>query len=248
MVSSGLRSSRQRIEQGTGFEQLTADLVEFGPRLGIERLRFALRFRRDGGVQPVCRIDIGLRRNAGSGIGSRGRRERAADVRILAGRDGTWRAILQQLLHAPDRISVLIEPLPDPTQQPDVLGPVIASAAAAFHGSELRKLRLPETQHMRRKIEFVGNLSDGAKRGGAFLRPSRRRSAGIAHLSPRLPLRGVPFRRGTHIDSRGRGEPVLGAIYLVFQRMRGAEDQNPSRTDRDLLAGFWVAPDALTLV
>src|SRR3954470_8673020 len=228
MVSSGLRSSQQRIEQGTGFEQLTADLVEFGPRLGIERLRFALRARQRGGAPPRCRINIGLRRSAGSGIGSRGRRERAADVRILAGRDGTWRAILQQLLDAPDRVSVLIEPLPDPTQQPDILGPVIASAAAAFHGSELRKLRLPETQYMRRKVEFVGNLSDGAKRGGAFLGPSRRRSAGIAHLKPRLPLRGMPLRHGTGVDSgcRGGGKPALGAVYQVFQRMRGAKDQN----------------------
>ena len=186
----GLRSSSRRISSSSARVSGSSD-CRFAMRVGPDAGLAAALSRRS--PPPTrCRPQEGRRHR------HRGRRERAGDVRILAGRDGTWRAVLQQLLHAADRVSVLIQPLPDPAQQPDVFGSVIAPAAAAFHGPELRKLRLPETQHMRRKIEFVGSLSDRAKRGGAFLRPSRRRSGRDRSPHSEAALYGAcRFRRGT---------------------------------------------------
>src|SRR5262249_46243009 len=47
---------------------------------------------------------------------------------------------------------------------------------------------------------------------------------------------------------RGRPRPAMAIVDLVLQRVRGAEHQDPARTDRHLLPGFRVAADALSLL
>ncbi|MNT85469.1 hypothetical protein D3C72_2256420 [compost metagenome] len=58
--------------------------------------------------------------------------------------------------------------MPDALQQVDILGPIVAPAAAALHRLDLLEARFPETQHVLWQIEIVGDLADGAKSVGAF--------------------------------------------------------------------------------
>src|SRR5690606_8689456 len=84
----------------------------------------------------------------------------------ITARDGGDKPVaihLEQLLHALDRISVIVEQMPDALQEIDVLGAVIAPSAAALHRLDLRETSLPETQHMLRQVEIVGNFADGAE-------------------------------------------------------------------------------------
>ena len=51
-----------------------------------------------------------------------------------------------------------------PLQQIDVVGAVIAAAAAALHRLDLGEPRLPEPQHVLGNVEIVGDLADGTER------------------------------------------------------------------------------------
>src|SRR5207245_2659267 len=50
----------------------------------------------------------------------------------------------------------------------DIVGPVIAAAAAAFQRLDLGKARLPEAQHVLRQIEILGDFADRPECFGAF--------------------------------------------------------------------------------
>src|SRR3982751_6429460 len=51
--------------------------------------------------------------------------------------------ILQDALRAADRVAFAVEEVPDPAQEIDIVGPVIAPAAAALHRLDLLKPGFP---------------------------------------------------------------------------------------------------------
>src|SRR3954447_2503198 len=77
----------------------------------------------------------------------------------------------QQLLGAADRVALLVEEGADLAQQLDVLGPVVAPAAAALERANLGELALPEAQDVLRDVEPVRDLADGAEGRLRLLRP-----------------------------------------------------------------------------
>ena len=74
--------------------------------------------------------------------------------------------ILQDALRAPDRVTLAIEQVTDAAQQIDIIGPVIAPAAAALHRLDLLKAGFPETQHVLRQVEIVCDFTDRPERFG----------------------------------------------------------------------------------
>src|SRR5262249_12896152 len=71
----------------------------------------------------------------------------------MSDRDDKLVAIgLQKLLHALDRIAVIIEQVADALQEIDILGPIVTSAATTLHRLDLRKPRFPEAQDMLWKV------------------------------------------------------------------------------------------------
>src|SRR5579864_5547089 len=157
-ASKGSRSlgpARQLVEQCTGFEEFAPDLFERGAgvRLGWARPGAA---RRKAGAWRRVRSRAGIHR------------KEARPARRIACRRALSAGDAQELLHAADRIAVLVQALADAAQQNDVFRPVVASAATALQRLQLGELRFPEAQDMRRQIEVVGDLADGAERRGAF--------------------------------------------------------------------------------
>ena len=179
-ASAGILMDRQqRVQHGASFLELSPDL--FKRRAVVGRLLAAPR--------PTCRFWRADRPVLGPGrrfvrVRCRIRREKARHRR----RDGR-RAIgprrAQQFLYAANRIAILVKTFPDAAQQENVFRPIVATAAAALQRLQLWKLRFPEAQDVRRKIEVVRDLADRAKRRGAFLGPGRRALACSVHLKPR---------------------------------------------------------------
>src|SRR5579863_1569509 len=74
------------------------------------------------------------------------------------------RALLaQNALHAPDRVALTVEQVANAAQEIDVFGTIEASSSAPLHRSDLRESAFPETQHMLRHIDLVGNFANGAE-------------------------------------------------------------------------------------
>src|SRR5579884_2872040 len=71
--------------------------------------------------------------------------------------------LAQNPLHAANRIALAVEQMPYAAQQIDIVGPIIAPAAAALHRPDLRESALPEAQHVLRYVDFLGDLADGPK-------------------------------------------------------------------------------------
>ena len=71
--------------------------------------------------------------------------------------------LAQDSLHAADGVALAVKQMADAAQQIDVVGPVIAPAAAALHRLDVAKARLPEAQHVLGQIELVRRFTDGAK-------------------------------------------------------------------------------------
>ncbi len=69
----------------------------------------------------------------------------------------------QDSLHAADGVALAVQEAADALEQVDVVGAVIAAAAAALHRLDLGETRLPEPQHMLGNVEVVGDLADGAE-------------------------------------------------------------------------------------
>ena len=68
--------------------------------------------------------------------------------------------ILEDALRTPNRIALAVEQVLDAAQQIDVVGPVIAPAAAALQRLDLLEARFPESQDVLRQFEIVRNLTD----------------------------------------------------------------------------------------
>ena len=87
--------------------------------------------------------------------------------------------ILQDPLRTADRVALAVEQMADAAQQIDVVGPVVAPAAAALHRLDLLEARFPEAQHVLRQVEIVRDFADGPECVGRLFRhglPSRRRT------------------------------------------------------------------------
>ena len=94
----------------------------------------------------------------------------------------------EELLHSADRVPFLVEKLPDPPQQIDILRPIVTAASPAFERLDFWKFGLPEAQHMCRKIEFLRDLTGATKGSARFAgTPKGRRLVRPGHLSPMAP-------------------------------------------------------------
>src|SRR5262249_2047538 len=70
----------------------------------------------------------------------------------------------ENALHAANGVALAIEQASDASQQIDIIGTVVATAAAPLHRLDLRKPRLPETQNVLGNIKVFGGLADGSER------------------------------------------------------------------------------------
>ncbi len=75
--------------------------------------------------------------------GLRGRVAGRLGLRLLADvENGAHAALLEHALHALDRVSVAVQKMTDDAQKLDIIRTIIAAAAAALQGTDLRKTRL----------------------------------------------------------------------------------------------------------
>src|SRR5215475_6173138 len=72
--------------------------------------------------------------------------------------------LLENALHPADGVALAIEQAADAPEQVDVVGAVVAAAAAALHRLDLREARFPEPQHMLWDVEVRSDLADGSER------------------------------------------------------------------------------------
>src|SRR5438128_2629524 len=77
--------------------------------------------------------------------------------------------LAQQLLHALDRVALVVEHMPDALDQFDILRPIVTAAATALHRFDLVETRFPEAQHMLRQVKIFRDFADGAERIGALV-------------------------------------------------------------------------------
>jgi hypothetical protein len=70
----------------------------------------------------------------------------------------------QDALDAANGVPFGIQQEPDAAEQVDIVGPVIAAAAAALHRLDLSETALPKPENMLRHVEVVGDLADRAER------------------------------------------------------------------------------------
>src|SRR5262249_46841590 len=102
----------------------------------------------------------------------------------------------------------------DAAQQIDIVRPVIAAAAAAFHGTNVGETAFPKPQNVLRHVDFIGNFADGAKRVRRLLHGQRPRAHGASAPSVPELIRCLSMAEGLNTMTR-RGEigtslPVLG--------------------------------------
>ena len=86
--------------------------------------------------------------------------------------------LLEQLLHALDRVALVVQEAPDELQPLDVFGPVIAPSPRPLQRPDLRKPRLPEAQHVLRQIHRLRRLH------GSFERPRGSCPSQLARACP----------------------------------------------------------------
>ncbi len=72
--------------------------------------------------------------------------------------------LFQDPLHAADGVALAVQQAADALEQIDVVGAVVAPAAAALHRLDLGEPRLPEPQHVLGNVEIVSDLADGTER------------------------------------------------------------------------------------
>src|SRR4029077_1401028 len=137
-------------------------------------------------------------------------------------------------LHAANGVTLAVEQTADAPQKIDIIGAIIAASAAPLHRFDLRKPRLPETQHVLGNIEVFGDLADGSER--------------IRRLVQTLPSSFA--RSGERIELSALTFAVAGfvAIDSLFQDGRWFEHHHATRRDRHLGAGLRIAADPLSLL
>jgi hypothetical protein len=84
--------------------------------------------------------------------------------RIRQALDRADAMLLQNALHAADGVALAVQQAPDPSEQIDIVGAVVAAAAAALHRLDLGEPRLPKPQYVLGNIEIVSDLADGSER------------------------------------------------------------------------------------
>src|ERR1700755_1056803 len=72
--------------------------------------------------------------------------------------------LFEDPLHPADGVALAVEQAADALEQVDVVGAVIAAAAAALHRLDLGESGLPEPQHVLRNVEFLRYFADGSER------------------------------------------------------------------------------------
>src|ERR1700733_6372660 len=78
--------------------------------------------------------------------------------------DGSDTVFLENALHATDGVALAIQQAADAPEQIDIIGAVVATAAAALHRLDLGKPCLPEPQDVLGNVEVVGDLANGSER------------------------------------------------------------------------------------
>src|SRR5262249_16429575 len=137
-----------------------------------------------------------------------------------------------------DGVALAVEQMVNAAQQVDVVGTIVAAAAAAFHRPDLWKTTLPESQHMLRDAEIVGDLTDSTEGLGGFFQgplPSAT-SPWIIHSAPPaappvpLLMRCLRIADGLNTITR-RGEigtsfPVFGLRPIRWPFLRTTKEPN----------------------
>src|ERR1700730_12852555 len=123
--------------------------------------------------------------------------------------------LLQYTLHALDRISFPIEEMFDRAKNLDIAGTVIAPASSTLERLDLRKTRLPESQHMLRQIKLPGDLADRSKRIGAFVHPP---------LAPYLKLQAGRLDRSPL--ARARAGAILARINFLARIRKNVQSSS----------------------
>ena len=123
------------------------------------------------------------------------------------------RALLaQQLLHPFDRVAFAVEKLLDRAQEFDVVGPIVAPAAAALERLDLRKSCFPEAQHVLRQLHVFGDFADRAESFGALVH-----GVSLASPRPRSPSAGALTSAGSALI---RDFNTLDGLKTITRRGR----------------------------
>src|SRR5712692_7294135 len=232
----GLRS-HQRLGGGTGFAQKRRQLVGGGRYRRPRRQRnlddarqfrrlLARAQRRQEIYQSAEAAFVPFAADAGvTGVDERRLVTRLLAFDRMADRLHVAHALFtQDLLHAPDRIALAVEQMPNAAQEIDVVVAIVAPAAAAFQRLDLSEAGFPEAQDMLRQVEVIGDLADGTERVWSFFHVRSRPPACSAFLAVAL------------------------AVDTALHDVRRFEHHDASRLDRHFLAGLRVAADPAAFV
>jgi len=90
-------------------------------------------------------------------------------ARASDGLHGLRTILLQDALHALDRIAFAIEEMADAFEQIDIVGAVIAPSTAALERPNLPEPCFPKPQDVLRNIEVLGDFADRSEGVGALV-------------------------------------------------------------------------------
>ena len=80
----------------------------------------------------------------------------------VSGRLHEFYALLaDDALHAANGVALAVEQMADAAQERNVIGPVVAPAAAALHRFYFAETAFPKPKHVLRHVEIVGHFADG---------------------------------------------------------------------------------------
>ncbi len=109
--------------------------------------------------------------------------------------------LLEDALHALDRVALPVEQRLQPHDERDVVGAVVAPSAAALQRLDLREAGLPETEHMVRQVEILRHLAD--------------RPEGVWALVDHILLRVRLSRPEAHSSSSLTSRPLMRAFMTL---------------------------------
>src|SRR5690348_11797902 len=118
----------------------------------------------------------------------------------------------------------------DTAQEVDVVGPVIAASATAFHRTDMGETALPKPQNVLRHVDLIGDFADGAKSVRRFFQVQRPRAHGASAPSVSELMRCLRIADGLNTITR-RGEigtslPVLGLRPMRCPFLRTTNEPN----------------------
>src|SRR5271163_3985159 len=116
-------------------------------------------------------------------------------------------------------------------QQVDIVGTIVAAAAATLHRPDLRETALPKSKHMLRNVDLVRDFADRVKRARRLFQCRGPRSVGYC-LPPSASelIRCLRMADGLNTMTR-RGEigtslPVLGLRPMRWPFLRTTNEPN----------------------